>query len=367
MKVLIGNLLDSKAQTLVNTVNCVGIMGKGIALQFKKQFPDMFDDYAKRCTYKQVKLGEPYLYRSLMGPWILNFPTKDHWRSLTRLEDIERGLEYLEAHYREWGITSIAVPPLGCGNGQLEWRVVGPTLYRYLRRFEIPVELYAPVGTPSEQLNESYLGYAPRRNYSGPNESDPEWIKPGWVALAEVVGRLHEDPGHWPVGRTVFQKIAYVATTLGIPTGMTFRRGAYGPFSGQLSSVESRLQRNGLIEEEGSLSRLQVKPGRTLQDARRSYGDELKQWDREINRTVDLFMRVRTSMQAETVATVMFAANELNQDGHQPSDWDVIHTILGWKKSRIRIDDITKAIDFLSGQGWIDVRITPRAAQVERP
>ena len=157
---LAGNIFELKAQTLVNTVNCVGIMGKGLALEFKKLFPDMYEDYVVRCKAKEVHLGEPYLYRRLLPPWILNFPTKDHWRSVSRLSDIVAGLEYLEKHYHEWEITSLAVPALGCSNGQLEWRVVGPTLYRYLSRFDIPVELYAPYGTPKEEIETSFLAQA---------------------------------------------------------------------------------------------------------------------------------------------------------------------------------------------------------------
>ncbi len=106
-----GDLFKSKAQTLVNTVNCVGVMGKGIALGFKKRFPDMFADYVLRCEAGEVKLGQPYLYRSLLPPWVLNFPTKDHWRSVARLSDITNGLDHLTAHYTDWGIQSLAVPP----------------------------------------------------------------------------------------------------------------------------------------------------------------------------------------------------------------------------------------------------------------
>ena len=95
----------------------------------------MFEDYVRRCRAGEVKLGQPYLYRQLLPPWILNFPTKDHWRSVSRLSDIVRGLVYLEEHYQAWGITSLAVPPLGTGHGQLDWRVVDSN-----RRF--------PVDTP---------------------------------------------------------------------------------------------------------------------------------------------------------------------------------------------------------------------------
>ena len=89
-KVLIGNLFETDAQTLVNTVNCVGVMGKGIALEFKKRFPEMYNDYVERCKRNQVRLGEPYIFRSLFPPHIINFPTKDHWRSVSRLSDIVR-------------------------------------------------------------------------------------------------------------------------------------------------------------------------------------------------------------------------------------------------------------------------------------
>lgn len=111
VKVILGDIFESEAQTLVNTVNCVGVMGKGIALEFKKRFPDMFEDYVKRCDAKEVRLGRPYLFRRMFFPWILNFPTKDHWRSVSRLQDIVKGLEYLRQHYKKWGITSLAVPP----------------------------------------------------------------------------------------------------------------------------------------------------------------------------------------------------------------------------------------------------------------
>ncbi len=119
VKVVTGDLFKSTAQTLVNTVNTVGVMGKGIALEFRKRFPDMYEDYVRRCAAGKVRLGEPYLYRRPSLPWILNFPTKSHWRATSRLSDIVAGLKYLEAHYREWGITSLAVPP--------PWLRAGPT------------------------------------------------------------------------------------------------------------------------------------------------------------------------------------------------------------------------------------------------
>lgn len=139
-----GNLFASEAQTLVNAVNCAGVMGKGIALAFKRRFPEMFADYAARCQRGEVRLGEPYLYRGAALPWILNFPTKRHWRPASRLEDIIAGLACLEAHYRTWGITSLAVPALGCGAGQLDWNAVRPVLYDALSQLDTPSNCMRP-------------------------------------------------------------------------------------------------------------------------------------------------------------------------------------------------------------------------------
>lgn len=157
VQVLTGDIFRSKAQTLVNPVNCVGVMGKGIAFQFRKRFPDMYEDYAARCAKEQVHLGGPYLYRRSVPPWILNFPTKGHWKSASHLGDIVEGIEYLARQYRSWGITSLAVPALGRGEGNLKWRIVGPTLLRLLGHMDIPIELYAPPTTPREGLSTTFL------------------------------------------------------------------------------------------------------------------------------------------------------------------------------------------------------------------
>lgn len=153
MRVLIaeGSVLNSTAQTLVNTVNCVGIMGKGLALAFKKRYPAMYRDYVNRCARKEVQLGHPYVYRPVEdlfakapNQWVLLFPTKDHWRSKSKVSDIKAGLDYLSAHYAEWGITELAIPPLGCGLGGLDWSEVKPILVESLEKLDIPVTIYVP-------------------------------------------------------------------------------------------------------------------------------------------------------------------------------------------------------------------------------
>mgnify|MGYP001591433931 FL=1 len=141
-----GDIFMSKAQTLVNPVNCAGVMGKGLALSFRQRFPEVFRDYQIKCALGLIVMGRPYLYRRASLPWVLNFPTKKHWSEQSTVEGITEGLERLTSYYAQWGITSLAVPALGAGNGGLRWKVVGPVIRTYLARFDIPVELYSPLG-----------------------------------------------------------------------------------------------------------------------------------------------------------------------------------------------------------------------------
>lgn len=309
-KIIVGDILESKAQTLVNTVNCVGVMGKGIALAFKNRFPEMFSDYVLRCKDHRMSLGKPYLYQYQGGPWILNFPTKSHWRSISKLSDIEEGLEYLKKHYKEWGITSIAVPPLGCGHGQLEWRIIGPILYRHLSQFDIPVEIYAPFGSAEAQLQGEFLKGGSVAGKVLHSNGSKERVPASWAALAAIVARILDHTYHWPVGRVAFQKIAYFASKLGLPTELEFRRGSYGPFSPQLKRVEASLINNGLLDEEPIGKMIAVKPGPAYARTIKAYQEEIEQWNHIIERVVDLFLRMR-GREAEIASTVHFASAEL--------------------------------------------------------
>lgn len=137
-----GNLFDSPAQVLVNTVNTVGVMGRGIAQDFKRLFPDMFKEYQRLCEDAELQIGTLHLFKSA-NKWVLNFPTKKHWRQPSQPEYIERGLSKFAATYHQMGITSIAFPPLGCGNGQLDFESqVQPLMHFYLRNLPIDVFIY---------------------------------------------------------------------------------------------------------------------------------------------------------------------------------------------------------------------------------
>ncbi len=358
IRVVKGDLFDSKAQTLVNTVNCVGVMGKGIALGFKKRFPEMFADYVRRCEAGEVKLGEPYLYRPMLPPWVLNFPTKDHWRSVARLADITKGLDHLMAHYKAWGMESLAVPPLGCGEGQLDWRVVGPTLYRRLAEMDIDVELYAPHSTPEAELHPDFLTAGGGLPVGG----GPVRLPAPAVALATILRLVEREPYHWPVGRTTFQKVAYFASHAGIPIGLEYRRGSYGPFAEDLKRLQTKLVNNGLIVEARLGRMFEVRTGPTYRDAVERYKTELEDWRPAIERVADLFLRADTR-KAEVMASAHLAATDLaarsfHKGVVRPTERDVVDEVIRWKLRRrppLETEEIASAVRGLALLGWIEV------------
>jgi len=361
-KVLIGDLFESRAQTLVNTVNCVGVMGKGVAEQFRKRYPAMFADYKRRCEQKAVRLGEPYLYRDTSGALIVNFPTKDHWRSSSRLADIERGLDHFAAHIAEWGITSVAMPPLGCGNGGLEWSEVGPLIHRKLRKLPIDVELYAPYGTPKPQLTQEFLAAPSQMSLEGKGRRFAK-MNPDWVVLMEVLCELQAQPYASPVGRTIFQKICYVVTEMGVPTGFTFGKGSYGPYSdGVKQALHDFANRNWLHEEPlGRMVALRVGPEYAKDRSR--FAGQIALHRKKIVKTVDLFSRIKSTEQAEEVMTVLYASRQLKQSNASVDveEQQIYDYILDWKKSwnsDEKKDAVASAIRNLVVLGWMRARIS---------
>lgn len=331
-KAQIGDLFASDAQTLVNTVNCVGVMGKGVAAEFKKRFPRMMADYADRCARGEVRLGEPYLYKDLTGARIVNFPTKGHWRSMSRLADVESGLRYLADHIAEWGITSLALPPLGCGNGGLAWIEVGPLIYRELCALPIKVEVFAPYGTSKSELTSDFLAGPSQLSLTG-RGIRAEKLNPAWLALMEVLRELQAQPYANPVGRTIFQKIAYVLTQMNVPTGFAFGKGSYGPFSGDMkSALHDFANRNWLQEARlGRMMAFRVSP--QYEKDRAKFASEIELYRKKIAKTVDLFSRIRSTEQAEEVATVIYASQvvKARRPEGRLSEQDIMNYVLDWK------------------------------------
>lgn len=358
IKVQVGDIFASDAQTLINTVNCVGVMGKGVALEFKKRYPGMFAEYKSMCDKGQVKLGQPFIHRSLTPPQIINFPTKDHWRMPSDLQAILDGMDFLVEHIEQWGVTSLASPPLGCGLGNLDWRAVGPILFQGFEKLSIPVVLFAPFGTPKDQLSKTFL--RGKKSVDSQSAIDSKLrVNPALVAIVEAIRRIDETEFYHP-SSIVFHKLAYFATVLEIPTGLVFERGTYGPYCPELKKATSELIRNGLIKQEKSGDAVLHSVGPAYQPA--NWKAELKVWDNEIEKLVDLFLRIRSIDQAELYATVHFSASNISsQASKKPTEKEVLQDVSEWKMRRspkFHEEEICDAIRLLNLLGWLDLEIS---------
>lgn len=225
------NLLESQAEALVNTVNTVGIMGKGIALQFKEHFPINYKLYQKACKEGQVKIGKMFVTETAQftGPkYIINFPTKENWRSFTRIEFIHEGLDDLIRVINEKNISSIAIPPLGCGNGGLDWIEVKPIIERKLMSISdaITIEVYEP-------------GHHSYSRTTLKSEAPPLTKARALImALAERYHILGFDISHLEL-----QKLAFFLQEAGqSDLNLRYTKGSYGPYASNLKHLLAHLE-----------------------------------------------------------------------------------------------------------------------------
>ncbi|HHQ4563306.1 TPA: type II toxin-antitoxin system antitoxin DNA ADP-ribosyl glycohydrolase DarG [Aeromonas veronii] len=227
-----GNLLDAPAEALVNTVNTVGVMGKGIALMFKERFPDNMARYAAACKSGQVTTGKMFITDTgeLLGPrWIINFPTKQHWRSPSQMAWIREGLQDLRHWLVQHHVKSIAIPPLGAGNGGLPWPEVKQTIEEALGDLDIEILLFEP--------SNQYQNVAKR--------SGVEHLTPARALIAELVRR------YWFLGMECslleIQKLAWFLArvigrnALGDPLQLQFKAHRYGPYANHLTHLLNAL------------------------------------------------------------------------------------------------------------------------------
>ena len=351
MIVKIGNIFESQATTLVNTINCVGIMGKGIAQEFKKRYPDMFKEYATMCKNGEIKPGIPYLYQNLFGISILNFPTKDHWRSPSKLSYIVSGLDWFRNHYKELGITSIAFPPLGCGNGGLAWSVVGPLMYSKLNDLPINVEIYAPYGTAPEQLTTKYLTEKSQNSYGEIIGVQREKLDKNWLLILYVIKKLNNDKYSLNVGRTIFQKICFLLTRTGVKTGFNFVKSQYGPYSVEAKQAVIALSNANLITEKrlGNMVETIVSPEFNLDYMSYSFDDI-----QNAEKTYDLLSRINSTDQAEMIATVLFSYDKLIEKNKTATEKQIYEYVIDWKPHWIvKKYEVETTIRSLSTLNWM--------------
>src|SRR5665213_1177928 len=211
-----GDLLAADAEALVNTVNTVGVMGKGVALQFKQAFPDNYRAYKAACGRNELQLGKMFVFqRGTIEPprFIINFPTKKHWRAKSRIGDIEQGLVDLRRVLLQLQIESVALPALGCGNGGLRWADVRPLIEKHLADLPTRIVVFEPVGPP-----------AARKMRIG---TDRPAMTAGRAALIGLLGRYLE-PG-FGASLLEVEKLLYLLQASGQELRLHFVRAHYGP------------------------------------------------------------------------------------------------------------------------------------------
>ena len=236
IKITQGNLLKAPAEALVNTVNTVGVMGKGIALQFRQAFPEMYRAYEKACKDGDLQLGQVQIFDLgglVGGPrWIINFPTKGHWRAASRLADVESGLIDLVAKIRKLGIHSIAIPPLGCGNGGLDWSEVRPQIEKAFQSLpDVQVLLFEPAGAPKSVVM--------------PNRTTRPKLTLGQAALVRLMDRYLKGLLDPFVSLLEIHKLMYFFKAAGedLPK-LTFEKQLYGPYSPVLRHLLIRMEKH---------------------------------------------------------------------------------------------------------------------------
>jgi len=321
-----GNLLHADAEALVNTVNTVGIMGKGIALQFKKAYPAMFKAYERSCKDGEVQLGRMQVWETgaLDGPqFVINFPTKGHWRAPSRLTDIVAGLADLVAVVHKYRITSIAIPPLGCGNGGLDWVEVEPHIVRAFADLpDVAVKIYPPQGAPAAS--------------DMPNATARPILTTGRAALVSLLARY----ARLAVGATPIelQKLMYFLQVAGEPLNLRFQPGHYGPYADNLRHVLSTLEGHFITGYgDGSSSVLEAEAIKSLpgaeEEARRVLADHPETYERveQVARAIEGF-ESRYGM--ELLASLHWV---VSHDPEAAADWraamDRVH---GWTPGKQR-------------------------------
>lgn len=343
-----GNLLDEKTNAIVNTVNCVGIMGKGIALQFKQAYPDNFAEYRKACEKQEVEIGKMFVHtiHDMFGDrYIINFPTKKHWKENSKYSYIEDGLKDLLEIIKKFNIKSIAIPPLGCGHGGLDWNKVYLLIEKAFSKIpDVKIKLYEPHGSPEADK----IKIATEK---------PQMT----IGRAALIGLLKEYviPGY-EITMLEIQKLMFFLQEAGEPLRLVYQKEKYGPYANNLNHVLQAIDGHYIsgYGDRSNEPNIRLINGAEI-EAEKFLFSQLETKER-FEKVRDLIAGYETPYGLELLATVYW----VNKKENMTDDESIIKSVQDWnsrKKELFKREHILKAINRLASSGWI-VRHANRSA-----
>ena len=336
-----GNLLAAEVEALVNTVNCIGYMGKGIAAQFKHQFPENFRAYHKACKAGKVKPGNIFVFETglFSNPkFILNFPTKRHWRERSRIEDIKSGLEALIPLLKKLKIKSIAIPALGCGLGGLPWDAIqGLIKNHFIGLDDMNVLIFEPEMQQGQPYNTTLR---PKMTRS----------RALFIKLIE-----HYKKDAYRLSLLEIQKLAYFLQEAGESLKLKYEAGHYGPYAHNLNKVLEALENHYITGYTNSA----LKPSATIellnhaiQEANIFLVDDLEAQER-LAIVEDLIEGFETPYGLELLGTVHWVADNEPRATNPQSAIERIHAWNLQKKEKFNTEHIISAWEYLKKKSWI--------------
>lgn len=344
-KVAEGNILNADVQALVNTVNTVGVMGKGIALQFKKAFPAMFEAYEKICKKDKLQPGQMHVYDrgQMFNPrYIINFPTKKHWKGKSKIADIESGLAALVEVLTQRGIRSVAIPPLGCGHGGLDWQEVFPLIQRALEQVpDVEAVIYAPKGAPApaEMVNRT------ERPEMTPSRANMIRLLSEYCVLGYEL-RLLE-----------IQKILYFLQSKGEPLKLRFVKRVYGPYADNLRHVMHRFEGH-FIEGFGDGKNSPWTPIRLFDEVvaeatKVSKEAATPEQEEQVQQVFRLIEGFESPYGMELLSSIHWVATQEGADADLDTVVQAVHQWNDRKRRIMRPEHIRVAWARLREQGWL--------------
>ncbi len=344
-----GNLLATDAEALINTVNTVGVMGKGIALQFKKAFPDNYKAYKKACDQGMVEPGHMFIVdnKSLTNPrYIINFPTKRHWKGKSKLEDVKSGLVSLVEDVKNLGIKSVAVPPLGCGLGGLPWDQVFSLMQEaFAKAPDIEWLVFEPSAAPAAK--------------DMPNKTRRPKMTQGRAAVLGLIERYLVPGYDYPVSLLEIQKLVYFLTESGEQLNQVkFEKYAYGPYADVLRHVLEKIDGHFITGYGDGKNKPDV-PINLLPEAAKEAGEYIKahpDTQSRFEKVAKLIEGFETPFGMELLSTVHWVATRENAAAKKDS-LIALKEIQKWNTRKAKImqpSHVHAAWARLQEQGWFD-------------